>query len=67
MNATAMLLADEVAAIAKEKTMTYITQALLNNNRVLERMKVDITKYTVAGYEEADILIEIIKDRLNER
>ena len=65
MNATAMLLADEVAAIAKEKTLTYIKQTLLNNDSVLERMKVDITKYTVAGYEEADILIEIIKDRLN--
>jgi len=65
MNATAMLLADEVAAIANEKAMTYITQALLNNNRVLERMKVDITKYTVADYDETNILIEIIKDRLN--
>ena len=65
MNATAMLLGDEVTDIAKEKTMTYITQALLNNNRVLERMKVDITKYTVADYDETNILIEIIKDRLN--
>ncbi|GEA05090.1 hypothetical protein KUL17_39870 [Alteromonas sp. KUL17] len=65
MNATAMLLADEVAAIVREKTLTYIKQALLNNDSVLERLKVDITKYTVAGYEEADILIEIIKDRLN--
>ena len=65
MNATAMLLADEVAAIAKEKTMTYIKQALLNNNRVLERLKVDITKYTVADYDETNILIEVIKDRLN--
>ena len=65
MDATAMLLADEIAAIAKEKTMTYITQALLNNNSVLERMKVDITKYTVADYDETNILIEIIKDRLN--
>jgi len=32
MNATAMLLADEVAAIANEKAMTYITQALLNKS-----------------------------------
>ena len=65
MNATAMLLADEVAAIAKQKTITYIKQALLNNDGVLEPLKVDITKHTVAGYEEADSLIEIIKDRLN--
>jgi len=28
-------------------------------------MKVDITKYTVADYDETNILIEIIKDRLN--
>ena len=66
MNATAMLLADEVAAIVREKTLTYIKLALLNNDSVSECLKVDITKYTVAGYEEADILIEIIKDRLNE-
>ncbi len=65
MNATAMLLADEVAAIVREKTLTYIKQALLNNNSVLERLKVDITKYTVADYDETNILIEIIKDRLN--
>ncbi|WP_269521060.1 hypothetical protein [Alteromonas sp. BMJM2] len=65
MRATAMMLADEIAAIAKEKTMTYIKQALLSNKRVLERLKVDITKHTVAGYEEVDILIEIIKDRLD--
>ena len=65
MKASAMMLADEVAAIVREKTLTYIKQALLNKDSVSERLKVDITKHTVAGYEEADILIEIIKDRLN--
>ena len=65
MKASAMMLADEVAAIVREKTLTYIKQALLHNDGVLEHLKVDITKYTVAGYEEADRLIEIIKDRLN--
>jgi len=65
MNATAMLLADEIAAIAKEKTLTYIKQALLDKDSVLERLKVDITKHTVAGYEEVDILMEIVKDRLD--
>lgn len=65
MRATAMMLADEIAAIAKEKTLTYIKQVLLDKDSVLERLKVDITKHTVAGYEEVDILIEIIKNRLN--
>ena len=66
MKASAMMLADEIATFAKKKTLTYIKQALLNNDGVLERLKVDITKHTVAGYEEANRLIEIIKDRLNE-
>ena len=66
MRATVMVLADEIAAIAREKTLTYIKQALLVNDSALERLKVDITKYAVADYEEANILIEIIKDRLNE-
>jgi predicted nucleotidyltransferase len=65
MRATAMMLADEIAAIAKEKTLTYIKQALLDKDSVLERLKVDITKHTVAGYEEVDILMEIVKDRLD--
>lgn len=65
MKASAMMLADEIATFAKEKTLTYLKLALLNNDSVSERLKVDITKYTAAGYEEADILIEIIKDRLN--
>ena len=66
MKASVMMLADEVAAIVREKTLTYIKLALLNNDSVSERLKVDITKYTVADYDETNILIEIIKDRLNE-
>jgi predicted nucleotidyltransferase len=66
IKATAMMLADEVASIAHEKTLTYIKQTLLNKDNVLERLKVDLTKHTRAAYEEANALIEIIKNRLNE-
>ena len=66
MKASAMMLADEVAAIALDDTLNYIRQTLLNNERVLERLKTDITKFTRAGFEEAETLIEIIKEQLNE-
>ncbi|MAD09837.1 MAG: hypothetical protein CL592_05090, partial [Alteromonas sp.] len=63
---SAMMLADEVAAIALDDTLNYIRQTLLNNERVLERLKTDITKFTRAGFEEADTLIDIINEQLNE-
>lgn len=66
MKASAMMLADEVVAIAREKTLTFIKQALLNSESVLERLKVDIIKHSVADYEEVNILVEIIVNRLNE-
>ena len=66
MKASAMMLADEVAAIALDDTLNYIRQTLLNNERVLERLKTDITKFTRAGFEEADTLIDIINEQLNE-
>ena len=66
MKASAMILADEVAAMAHGDTLNYLRQTLLNNERVLERLKTDITKFTRAGFEEAEILIDIIKERLNE-
>ena len=66
MKASAMMLADEVAAIALDDSLNYIRQTLLNNERVLERLKTDIAKFTRAGFEEAETLIEIIKDQLNE-
>ena len=65
MKASAMMLADEVAAMAHGDTLNYIRQTLLNNERVLEHLKTDITKFTRAGFEEAETLIEIIKEQLN--
>lgn len=65
MNATAMLLADEVAAIAKQKTITYIKQALLNNDGVMDRFKTDLARFARINFEEANILVEIIINRLN--
>ena len=66
MKASAMMLADEVAAMAHGDTLNYIRQTLLNNERVLERLKTDITKFTRADFDEADTLIDIINERLNE-
>ncbi|MCP4529260.1 MAG: hypothetical protein GY923_17440 [Aestuariibacter sp.] len=43
MKASAMILADEVAAMAHGDTLNYLRQTLLNNERVLERLKTDIT------------------------
>ena len=65
MKASAMMLADEVAAMAHGDTLNYIRQTLLNNERVLERLKTDITKFTRADFDEAETLIEIIKAQLN--
>ena len=65
MNASAMLLADEVAAMAHRDTLNYIRQTLLTNERVLERLKTDIAKFTRANFEEAETLIDIIKERLD--
>ena len=66
MKASAMMLADEVAAMAHGDTLNYIRQTLLNNEGVLERLKTDIAKFTRAGFEEAETLIELIKEQLNE-
>ena len=65
MKASAMMLTDEVAAMAHGDTLNYIRQTLLDNERVLERLKTDITKFTRANFEEAETLIDIIKERLN--
>ena len=65
MKASAMMLADEVAAMAHGDTLNYIRQTLLNNERVLERLKTDTTKFTRADFDEAETLIEIIKAQLN--
>lgn len=65
MKASAMVLADEVAAMAHGDTLNYIRQTLLNNERVLERLKTDTTKFTRADFDEAETLIEIIKAQLN--
>ena len=65
MNATAMLLADEVAAIAQEKTMEYIKQSLLNSESVMDRLKTDLARFARINFEEANILVEIITNRLN--
>ena len=65
MKASAMMLADEVAAMAHGDTLIYIRQILLNNERVLEHLKTDITKFTRANFDEAETLIDIIKERLN--
>lgn len=64
MKASAMMLADEVASMAHGDTLKYIRQALLNNERDLERLKTDITKFTRADFDEAETLIEILKARL---
>ena len=66
MKASAMILADEVASMANGDTLKYIRQILLNNERVLERLKTDITKFARADFDEAETLIEIIKEELNE-
>lgn len=66
MKASAMMLTDEVAVIAHGDTLNYIRQTLLNNERVLERLKTDITKFTRADFDEADTLIDIINEQLNE-
>lgn len=65
MKASAMMLADEVAAMAHGDTLNYIRQTLLNNERVLERLKTDITKFTRTDFDEAETLVNIIKERLN--
>ena len=66
MKASAMMLADEVAAIALDDTLNYIRQTLLNNERVLELLKTDIAKFTHANFDEAETLTDIIKEQLNE-
>lgn len=67
MNASVMMLADEVASMAQEKTLAHIRKVLLNNKSVLERFKTDIARFARIDYEEADTLVEIINLELNQK
>ena len=66
IKASAMKLADEVLAMAHSLTLKHLHAHLLDDETTLERLAADIAKYSHAGYEEAEALVDIIRKRLSE-
>lgn len=65
IKASAMKLADEVLAMAHSLTLKHLHAQLLDDESTLERLAADIAKYSHAGYEEAGVLVDIIRKRLS--
>jgi predicted nucleotidyltransferase len=65
IQASAMKLADEVLAMANSLTLKHLHVQLFDDESTPERLATDIAKYSHAGYEEAEALIDIIRKRLS--
>ncbi|WP_169337184.1 nucleotidyl transferase AbiEii/AbiGii toxin family protein [Arsukibacterium perlucidum] len=64
IKACTMKLADEVLAMAHPLTLKHLHAQLLDDGSTLDRLAADIAKYSRAGYEEAEALVDIIRKRL---
>lgn len=65
INASAMLLADELKALAHPLTLNYLRDHMLNDDAKRERLVTDISRYCRADFAEAETLVAIIHNRLS--